>query len=166
MLPPFTYCGFPVILKLFNEVTRMTLFATPRSFSSFKEVRLYSVEWAQETLIGHDLEFHVVSKRGDSTYWDHGIFTSLTEAFAARRALAASDANHSYFLRASKMTYEVTPSSPEASDGRDLWQDAWRTGQDHLVPADQQAEYKVWAAKKTVNKYARFQFDRDAPRWD
>lgn len=135
------------------EDTLMSLFSKPHAFKSFKDSKLYSVEWAQETLIGTTLEFHVVSKIDQSSYLDHGSFGSLSEAFSVRRSLAEKDSSHSYFLRAAKKRYLVA----EGNDS-DLWREAFRTGADHLIPSEQLKDYRVWVAKKVSYKQANARF--------
>ena len=135
------------------EDTLMSLFPRPRAFGSFKDSKLYSVEWAQQTLIGTTLEYHVISKRDEGVYWDFGSFETLSEAFSVRRSLASKDSAHSYFLRAAKKRYMAAE-----ADHTDLWREAFKTGADHLIPSEQLKDYRVWVAKKVSSRQAQARF--------
>jgi hypothetical protein len=139
----------------------MSLFSNPRPFSSFKECRLYSVEWARETLIGYELDYHVISKVDQGSYLDYGSFSSLSEAFSVRRSLASQHPSSSFFLRASKRLYKFA----EGDACCDLWRDAFNTGSDHLIPADQLSDYKQWASEKVRSRSIYAKTDRDAPKF-
>jgi hypothetical protein len=131
-----------------------------QSLRAFQDVNAPAIE------DGSELRYCVLSKNPSTGSYDEFAYTDrATDAWTARRTLAELNKDRKFFLRSMRV-YTVGPSSPEAREDRDLWRDAWKTGQDHLVPADQQAAYKAWAAKKTTNVYARFQTDRDAPRWN
>lgn len=138
-----------------NYLTPVLVHLTLRSFDPIET----------PVLTGWEQDFVVLTKTPQGTYEEVATCSTASEAWAARRTLATSDKERKFFVRSRRLEV-VAPSSPEAREDRDLWQDAWKTGNDHLVPADQQASYKVWAAKKTTNIYARFQTNRDAPRWE
>jgi hypothetical protein len=98
---------------------------------------------------------YVVLSKATTGYDEFVRVRTASEAWAARKQLATTHADRKFFVRAQRV-FVIGPSSPEAREDRDLWQEAWRTGNDHLVPASQQAEYRLWASKKTTNKYARW----------
>lgn len=111
------------------------------------------------------VEFVVLSKDYNTGKYEEFACCSTThEAWTARRTLADLNRERKFFLRAREV-YSVVPASQEAREGCDLWREAFRTGRDELIPADQWKDYQCWVAKKVEARQAYARFDRDQPRW-
>lgn len=114
---------------------------------------------------GSELQYVVLSKNAHGGYDEFAFADRAADAWAARRALAELNGDRKFFLRSTR-TYVTTPSSPEAREDCDLWREAFRTGRDELIPADQWSAYQCWVAKKVTARQAYARFDRNAPRWN
>jgi hypothetical protein len=127
----------------------LTLYSSPRFTASLKDSRLWSLDWVQQN--GVDGPFHfVVCLKVEGGYSLMGEFATATEAFSARRELVASTGTTSYFLRAVR----VRPVVADGGEDLDCFRDALRTGNESLVPAHKQTEYKEWAAMTVAKRRA------------
>ena len=81
----------------------MTRINPPQIFNNLKEQRLWSLEWAQDTFPDATFVFHVLLKRTDGEYEDHGHTHTATDAFQLRRELVEETGISRYFIRARRV---------------------------------------------------------------
>ena len=127
----------------------MTLYSSPRFTASLKDSRLWSLDWIQQNDVTGPFHF-IVCLKVEGGYSLIGEYATATEAFAARRELVASTGTTSYFLRAVR----VRPVVADTGEDLDCFRDALRTGNESLVPAHKQSEYKAWAAMTVAKRGA------------
>ena len=106
---------------------------------------------------GCEPHYVVLSKTADGGYEEFARCTSASEGWAKRKHFADTNPARKFFLRL-QLTYVVGPSSPESRDDRDLWRDAYRTGNDKLVVQQSQSPYRQWVAKRVNPAQAQARF--------
>ena len=127
----------------------MSLYSSPCFTTSLKDSRLWSLDWVEQNGIVGPFIF-VLCLKVQGGYSLLGEYATATEAFVARRQLVASTGTASYFLRAVR----VRPVVADTGEDLDCFRDALRTGNDSLVPAHKQSEYKAWAAMTVAKRGA------------
>jgi len=127
----------------------LTLYSSPRFTASLKDSRLWSLDWIQQNDVAGPFHF-ILCLKVEGGYTLLGEYATATEAFSARRDLVASTGTTSYFLRAVR----VRPAVADTGEDLDCFRDALRTGNDSLVPAHKQSEYKAWAAMTIAKRGA------------
>ena len=127
----------------------MALYSSSRFTASLKDSRLWSLDWVQQSGVAGPFHY-VLCLKVVGGYSLLGEYATATEAFAARRELVASTGTTAYFLRAVR----VRPVVADTCEDLDFFRDALRTGNDTLVPAHKQAEFKAWAAMTVAKRGA------------
>jgi len=127
----------------------LTLYSSPRFTASLKDSRLWSLDWIQQNDVAGLFHF-ILCLKVEGGYTLLGEYATATEAFAARRELVASTGTTAYFLRAVR----VRPVVADTGEDLDCFRGALRTGNDSLVPAHKQSEYKAWAAMTVAKRGA------------
>ena len=127
----------------------MALYSSPRFTASLKDSRLWSLDWVQQSGVAGPFHY-VLCLKVEGGYSLLGEYATATEAFAARRDLVASTGTTSYFLR----VVRVIPVAIGTGEDLDCFRDALRTGNESLIPAHKQAEYKAWAAMTVAKRGA------------
>ena len=127
----------------------MALYSSPRFTASLKDSRLWSLDWVQKSGVSGPFHY-VLCLKVVGGYSLLGEYATATEAFAARRELVASTGTTAYFLRAVR----VRPVVADTGEDLDCFRDALRTGNETLVPAHKQAEFKAWAAMTVAKRGA------------
>ena len=127
----------------------MALYSSPRFTASLKDSRLWSLDWVQQSGVAGPFHY-VLCLKVEGGYSLLGEYATATEAFAARRDLVASTGTTSYFLR----VVRVIPVAIDTGEDLDCFRDALRTGNESLIPAHKQAEYKAWAAMTVAKRGA------------
>lgn len=131
-----------------------------QSLRAFQDVNAPHIE------DGSELSYVVLSKNpATGTYDEYAFADRAADAWVARRTLSDLNKDRKFFLRSARI-YTTAPSSPGAREDCDVWREAFRTGRDDLIPADQWSDYQCWVAKKITARQAYARFDRDQPRWN
>ena len=123
---------------------------------------MWSLEFAAEKFPQAAFVFHVLLKRTEGSYEDHGYTDTATEAFQLRRDLISETGETKYFVRARRL--QIIDKGFQDSN-EDTFRDALRTGDTSNIPDQHRAEFDTWA-KRVINErpeYARV--NRDQPRW-
>ena len=75
----------------------------PQKFSSLKEAKLWSIDWAKETFPEADFSFYILRKVAEGSYEAHGITSTPSDAFKLRRELVEETGITNYFVRAKQV---------------------------------------------------------------
>ena len=81
----------------------MNRITPPQKFSSLKESKLWSIDWARDTFPQSSFGFYVLRKVAEGNYEAHGYAATPTEAFKLRRELVEETGVKNYFVRAKQI---------------------------------------------------------------
>lgn len=106
----------------------MTRHNPPKLFNSLKDQRMWSIDWAQTTFPEAEFVFHVLLKRTDGEYEDHGSTPTATEAFELRRELVAETGITRYFIRARRLEQRIIEADGDDDAALDYFRDKFNEG--------------------------------------
>lgn len=147
----------------------MPRFISPGFVSSLKTARYWSLDWVKEQNIAGPFAYVVLLKDGNG-YRVFGQYATATEAFDDRRLLCEEHGTRSFFLRAVRVVpveecVVIDGTHPESREDLDRWRDALATGDESLVPSQEQNSFRQWAARTIEDRPLYQRVDRDAPRF-
>jgi hypothetical protein len=147
----------------------MPRFISPGFVSSLKDARYWSLDWVKEQNIAGPFAYVVLLKDGNG-YRVFGQYATATEAFDDRRLLCEEHGFRGFFLRAVRVVpveecVVIDGTHPESREDLDRWRDALATGDESLVPSQEQNSFRQWAARTVQDRTAYRRVDRNAPRF-
>jgi hypothetical protein len=147
----------------------MSRFISPGFVSSLRDARYWSLDWVKEQNIAGPFAYVVLLKDGNG-YRVFGQYATATEAFDDRRLLCEEHGTRSFFLRAVRVVpveecIVIDGTHPESREDLDRWRDALATGDETLVPTEEQNSFRQWAARTIEDRPLYQRVDRDAPRF-
>ena len=81
----------------------MNRITPPQKFSSLKESKYWSIDWARDTFPNSQFAFYILRKVGEGDYEVHGYAHTPDDAFRLRRELVEETGITNYFVRAKQI---------------------------------------------------------------
>ena len=95
----------------------------PVRFTSLKEEKFWTLEFAEDKLADDDFRFYVLRKAAEGSYESHGWASEPSEAFALRRELVSETGITNYFVRAKRVTKRFISSDGDDDSALDFFRD-------------------------------------------
>ena len=121
----------------------MAQFSKPQKIESFKEAKLWSLDWAQETFPDCEFYFYICEKV-DGGYLLHGIEYDTNDAFNLRRDLVEKLGTTKLFIRAKRKPLAIHFNADPDSDAEyEACKDFYNEGRSiHEVPMSLRSAFK------------------------
>ena len=142
----------------------MNRITPPQKFSSLKESKYWSIDWARDTFPNSQFAFYILRKVGEGDYEVHGYAHTPDDAFRLRRELVEETGVKNYFVRA-KQIRKTTIWAEAPGQTEDAFRDAMQSGDDSHIAPEQRDEFNRYAARTIAERTAYARVNRDAPRW-
>ena len=100
----------------------------PVRFTSLKDEKFWTLEFAEDKLPDAQFNFFVLRKAAEGSYESHGWASEPSEAFALRRELVSETGITNYFVRAKRVTKTFISSDGDDDAALDFFRDKHNEG--------------------------------------